>query len=187
MVIVSNPESAFYESRGRVVKEGVFIDQDNYEDRGLVPVWLKDEEKLVFFKETDIKQSGSSKNLRLPHSRKEFYTFIHDSRTQKNDIVEVLRMLAQKNKMTFTEPKHDQDGESYTLENLIKVVEHSSHPSEIVEEIRIKRDAELMTFDLPNNNMTAKVASSQNRSNNKSSKKTSRKKTYKKKKVNHNK
>ena len=143
MVIISNPEHPLYQSRGKVVEQGLFVDE--LDER--VPVWLIEEEELVFFKETDLSASGSSKNLRTPHSRKEFYTFIHDPRTKKNDIVEVLRMMTNKGKMKFKEPDHDQDPDSYSLDNLISFIENSTtRKDEIVEEIRTKRDAKLIDF-----------------------------------------
>ena len=169
MVIISNPEHPLYKSRGKVVEQGLF--QDELDDR--VAVWLMEEEELRFFNQSDLKASGSSKNLRTPHSRKEFYTFIHDARTKKNDIVEVINMMAHKGKMNFKEPEHSQDGESYSLENLISFIENSTtSKSDVVEEIRTKRDAGLMEFNLPNNNISA-----QSQNNNKNSKK----KTYRKK------
>jgi hypothetical protein len=158
MVIISNPSHPLYKKIGKLQDNTSFKDLSQDE----VPVLINDE--LLFFHPDDITQSVCKKNLRVPNSRKEFYIFIHNTKTKKSDVVEVVRLMSQaidkesnKKILTFKESEHKQES-SYNLNNFVDFINtKTTSKSDIILELRTKREEGMLEFNLPNNNLAAGV------------------------------
>lgn len=132
VVTISNPQSPYFKEKGKVLE---FLPQEQVE------IFLFKSEIIVAVKLNDIAQTNK---VFQPKSRKDFYTYIQDSKTSRVDIVNCTKKMIEGKVISLSE--------GFSESDLISLLENEElDKTQIVDEFRNLRDSNKLEFNLVNN------------------------------------
>lgn len=154
-VKVINPQSPYFKMQGSIYKELLIEENDSM--KNIYEVFLKKVEQIIIFNEEDL-SLPQSKNIKyIPQSRKDFYTWIHNKQTSREDIVEMIKLFQEKELFIVKNKEYSQDAsgiEAKTIYDFILDGQHSRVG--IIDYLRTLKNDELIEFKIPNNSYNPK-------------------------------